>query len=109
MDARIVGGKATGGSRSGRRLLDLLPALGYAVAEAGASDWVIHPRRNVYRGDEAFLLSCMLCFFEEALTGQPGIPKGDLQSWLAERRAQLAGGRLSLVVHQLDVLAYAAW
>jgi hypothetical protein len=105
IDARTEGGRPCGDSRSGRHLLGLLPAAGYRVLEAGSSDWVVFPRDGSYAGDERFFLSCMLGFFQEALTGLPEVPERDLAFWLEGRRAQLAAGRLTLIVHQLDVLA----
>jgi SAM-dependent methyltransferase len=105
MDERLVGGKPSGDSRCGRHLLILLPRSGYHIVEAGSSDWIVHPRAGSYPDDERFFLSCILDFFEEALSARAGLDAGDLARWLAARRKQLAAGELVFMAHQVDVLA----
>ena len=105
MDERIVAGKVSGDSRCGRHLLTLLPENGYRVLEAGASDWIVHPRDGGYPAEEGYFLSCILGFFEESLGGRADLDRGDLDRWLTARRAQLAAGKLVLVAHHLDVCA----
>ena len=105
MDERVVDGMSSGDSRCGRHLLSLLPRCGYRLLEAGSSDWVVYPRDDGYPADESFFLSCMLGFFEESLSGHPGLAPGELSSWLGVRRKQLARGELILVAHHLDVCA----
>ncbi|MCB2186861.1 MAG: class I SAM-dependent methyltransferase [Deltaproteobacteria bacterium] len=99
LDPAVVPGR--GGSRTGRRLLELLPRAGAKLLAAGASDWVVTPP---YDPGEEFFLACMLGFHEASLTGR-GLDQARLGPWLARRRAQLRTGRLSLLVHQLDILA----
>ena len=65
----------------------------------------MHPRSGRYPADERFFLSCVLDFFEEALSTRAGLDAGDLDRWLAARRKQLAAGELVFMAHQLDVLA----
>ena len=105
MDERVAGGKRSGDSRCGRHLLSLLPACGYAIVEAGSSDWVVYPRAGEYPADERHFLGCILAFFEESLSGRPELARGELRAWLDRRRGQLASGELVFVAHQLDVLA----
>jgi hypothetical protein len=107
MDGRVVDGQPSGDSRAGRHLLTLLPAQGYRLLEAGASDWVVYPRGGAYPADEEFFLSCILDFFEESLAGHRGLEPGELERWLTRRREQVAARELVLVAHQLDVLARA--
>lgn len=110
MDERMVGGRISGDSRTGRHLLTLLPRSGYTVVEAGASDWIVYPREGDYPADERFFLSCILVFFEESLSaraesGRGELDRAELRRWLGARRAQLDAGKLVLVAHQLDVCA----
>jgi hypothetical protein len=105
MDERVVEGRPSGDSRCGRHLLTLLPRCGYRIVEAGASDWIVHPRDGGYPADEAWFLSCILGFFEESVAGRAGLDPGELERWLRVRRAQLAAGKLVLVAHQMDVCA----
>lgn len=105
MDERVVAGRLSGDSRCGRHLLTLLPRTGYRLVEAGASDWIVHPRDGAYPADERYFLSCILGFFEESLSGRADVDRGELRGWLQARRAQLDAGELVLIAHQLDVCA----
>ena len=105
MDERIADGRISGDSRCGRHLLTLLPLTGYEIVEAGASDWIVHPRGGGYPADERYFLSCILAFFEESLSASAETDRGELGRWLEARRAQLAAGKLVLISHQLDVCA----
>ena len=108
MDERVVAGKPSGDSRCGRHLLTLLPSCGYRILEAGASDWIVHPRDGAYPADEALFLSCILGFFEESLSARVDLDRSDLDRWLRVRRGQLAAGTLVLIAHHLDVCAVPA-
>lgn len=103
MDERNIGGQPTGGSRSGRSLLSLLPSCGADVLSAGSSDWVVWPRSGRYPGDEAYFLHHMLHFFESSLTGRPEVDPEQFAVWLAKRRAQVENAELTLIAHQLDL------
>ena len=105
MDERMVNGRRSGDSRSGRHLLGLLPRAGYAILEAGASDWLVFPRAGAYHADERFFLECILTFFEESVSARREVSTDELAAWLALRRGQLERGELIYVAHQLDVLA----
>ena len=43
MDERVADGKASGDSRTGRRLFSGLRRIGAQVLDAGPSDWVVYP------------------------------------------------------------------
>lgn len=95
MEARPTGGH----SHTGRRLFRAFPESGFEVLAAGASDWVVHPVRGRYPGDEAYFLRHILHFFEGSCAGVPG-----LEDWLAVRIGQTAAGQLVFIAHQLDFL-----
>ncbi|MCF6507167.1 class I SAM-dependent methyltransferase [Blastococcus sp. MG754426] len=102
MDQRVRFGRPAGDSRTGRHLFHQLRDAGAPACSVGASDWVVHPGPDgSYPGDEAWFLEAILQTVEEALTG-PTAPAG-LADWLATRRAQLAGGELVYLAHQLDL------
>lgn len=101
MDQRPTGGD----SRAGRHLFQHLRQAGAEVLAAGSSDWLVYARNGQYPGDEAYFLQFILHFFEESLTGHPGLDATAFARWLAERRAQIERGELIYTAHQLDFLA----
>jgi SAM-dependent methyltransferase len=103
MDERRVGGRPSGDSRSGRRLLSQIPAAGGAILAAGSSDWVVLPRDGRYPADEAYFLHHILHFFERSLTGRPELDPARFAGWLARRHAQVEAAELIFVAHQLDI------
>jgi hypothetical protein len=105
MDNRMVGGIQTGGSQTGRKLLDWLPEAGYEITCAGSSDWCLLPSKSNYSGDESYFLECILQFVEESVTPLWKNRPKFLEDWLATRRRQVAEGKLSYLAHQLDFLA----
>lgn len=102
---RGADGSPAGSSASGRRLLSLLPELGAEVLAAGASDWVVHPGRDGYPGDEAFFLGFLVDTVAGALEGERELAPARIAAWRERRHLEIAERRLVLVVHQLDVLA----
>lgn len=105
MDARVVGGRPSGDSRTGRHLIGHLAHAGASVIEAGASDWVVFARDGEYPGDEAFFLRAIVDTMAGALTGAAGIGDAELERWRRARHTQIDRGELVYIAHQLDVLA----
>jgi hypothetical protein len=102
MDDRVRYGRSAGESRAGRHLFGHLRTAGAPVLSAGPSDWVVLAGPDDgYPDDEAYFLETILQTVQDALAG-PAAPAG-LSDWLADRRRQLAGGRLVYLAHQLDV------
>lgn len=114
MDERLVASQAgvelatSGDSRTGRHLFQQIRAAGGEILEAGASDWVVFPRRGAYLADEAYFLHHILYFFEQSLSGNPELEPERFQSWLAARHAQVERGELIYIAHQLDFLGQCA-
>ena len=100
MDTRPTGGD----SQAGRHLFAHLAGLRADILAAGASDWVVHARDGRYPEDEAYFLQFILHFYEQSLTGQPGLDPQALAGWLAARRAQIERGELVYIAHQMDFL-----
>jgi SAM-dependent methyltransferase len=103
MDCRQQG--QGGHSQTGRRLLAALLRDGAQILAAGSSDWLVWPdAQGRYPAEEAYFLECLLNFIEAAVKGRPELDQDRLAAWLAGRRAQIAGGELVFLAHQLDVL-----
>ena len=104
MDRRLVAGRPSGHSRTGRLLLNLLPEAGGRILEAGSSDWIVFPRDRAYLPEETLLLGHILTTIQRALTDHPELDRRDLQRWLDQRRGQLSRAELTYIAHQLDFL-----
>lgn len=108
MDQSTPHGRA-GGSKTGRKLLEVLPAFNFIHTTAGSSDWIVLPQDDgSYPADEAYFLHHILQFVEEELSGSDQISTYQLNSWLSHRRAQIEAGELVYIAHQLDILARAS-
>lgn len=107
MDRRMIGGKLSGDSRTGRHLFHWLDQAGLRVQAAGSSDWVVYPQAGRYPADEAYFLRFILHFFEESLSREPDLDPAELSEWLAHRRRQIDAGELVFIAHQIDFLVEA--
>jgi SAM-dependent methyltransferase len=102
MDERLVNGKPSGDSRSGRHLFGYLRAAGVEIIAAGASDWVVFPGLRGYPKDEAYFLHFIVHTIHQALAGHPELDRMRFERWVAERHAQIERGELMYIAHQLD-------
>ena len=110
MDQRLHRGRPTGGSRTGRLLLQELPRSGARLLGAGSSDWVVLPSSSEpgrYPDDEGYFLHHILHTIEAALGGSTLIDAPAFAAWLDERRAEIERGELIYMTHQLDVFGRA--
>lgn len=104
MDGRIVNGKPSGDSHSGRHLLSLCCSMGADVLAAGSSDWVVFPVGGCYSADEAYFLHTIIGFVDKALRGHPNLDSNRFLRWVEARHTQVDMAELVYVAHQLDVL-----
>jgi SAM-dependent methyltransferase len=104
MDRRLVAGKPSGDSRTGRHLFAHLQATGAEVLAAGSSDWVVFAGANGYPADEAYFLHFIIHTMHTALTGYPDLDAGRFTAWIAQRHTQVEQGTLVYMAHQLDLL-----
>lgn len=102
MDTRMVDGKPSGDSRTGRHLFTHLKNANAEILAAGASDWVVHPHQGKYPGDEAFFLYFIIHTIDQALKGHPELDALAFANWVAARHAQVTRGELVYIAHQLD-------
>ena len=105
MDQRVLDGKPSGDSRTGRRLFAHLRTVGVDVLAAGSSDWVVFAGTDGYPADEEYFLHDIIHTIGTALTGHPQLDAERLGTWVAQRHAQIERGALVYIAHQLDVLA----
>jgi predicted O-methyltransferase YrrM len=104
MDHRMLDGKPSGDSRTGRRLFAHLRTAGVDVLAAGSSDWVVFAGANGYPADEAYFLHYIIHTIGTALIGHPQLDAERFGTWVAQRHAQIEQGALVYIAHQLDVL-----
>jgi SAM-dependent methyltransferase len=106
MDRRRHRGEPAGSSVTGRRLIRHLQAAGARLGAAGSSDWVVLPKADVYPGEEAFFLHCIIDTIDRALAGHPDLDRSRFEQWLFLRHRQIDAAALIYIAHQLDIMGY---
>jgi SAM-dependent methyltransferase len=104
MNRRLIQGKPSGDSQTGRHLLPFLQRLGLNILDAGASDWVILPSKGSYPNHDAYFLHFVIDTMYHALEFCPEINPGQLRAWADIRHEQIEQGELFYMAHQIDVL-----
>jgi len=107
MDERVRDGQPAGDSKTGRRLLTLLPELGATLEAAGSSDWVVFPGKQRYPGDEGYFLHHIAHTIATALDGHRELDAGQFRDWVRTRHEQIDRAELCYIAHQIDVLGRA--
>ncbi|MEW6529438.1 MAG: class I SAM-dependent methyltransferase [Thermodesulfobacteriota bacterium] len=107
MDQRIINGKQSGHSRTGRRLFRIIPEAGGEILAAGASDWVVFPQNGAYPADEAYFLHFIVHTIGQALKGHPALAGESFGEWIDRRHDQIAAAELVYIAHQIDFLGRA--
>lgn len=102
MDERLVDGRPSGHSHTGRRLFAHLPAAGAEILAAGGSDWVVFGGPDGYPASEAAFLHFIVDTIGGALHGHPELERHLFAAWIAQRHAQIDAGTLVYIAHQLD-------
>ena len=96
MDERMVDGRTSGDSCTGRHLLWQLPATGADLLAAGASDWVVHPLRKDYPADERYFLHFIVDTIYRELAGHPALDSEAFADWTRTRHCQIEQGAANL-------------
>jgi SAM-dependent methyltransferase len=104
MDTRVVKGKPSGDSRTGRHFFQHVRAAGAQLLDAGSSDWVVYAGTEGYPADEAFFLHFLINTVACALKEHPGLDQGQLLAWERKRHDQVDLGMLAYIAHQMDFL-----
>lgn len=102
MDRRIIRGRQSGDSRTGRHFFQHARSVGAKILAAGASDWVVFAGPDRYLGDEAYFLHFIVHTIGAALKGHPDLDAIALSDWVQQRHRQIDHGTLVYLAHQLD-------
>ena len=106
MNHRVISGKPSGDSYTGRHLFVNLQACGAELLDAGSSDWVVFAGSDGYPEDEAYFLHHIIHTVHTALNGSPDVDPNLFASWIRERHNQVELGMLVYIAHQLDFLGH---
>lgn len=104
MDERVVNGRSSGDSRSGRHLFTHLRQNNVDILAAGSSDWVVFAGQDGYPDDEAYFLHFIIHTIHGALNGHPKLDATRFENWIKQRHAQIETGDLVYIAHQIDFL-----
>ncbi|MEM7111244.1 MAG: class I SAM-dependent methyltransferase [Chloroflexota bacterium] len=103
MDERVINGRLSGDSQTGRHLFSHLRNTGADILAAGSSDWVIFSQPNgTYPADEAYFLRIILSMMHTTLSQRPELDQAAFNDWIVQRQAQIESGELVYIAHQLD-------
>ena len=102
MDRRIIRGKPSGDSRTGRHFFQHARAAGAHILAAGPSDWVVFAGPDGYHGDEAYFLHFLVHTIGLALAAHPDLDARALSDWVEKRHREIEEGNLVYIAHQLD-------
>ena len=104
MDERVINGKVSGDSHTGRHLYHAMRKTGIQVLDAGSSDWVVIPRAGGYPDDEAYFLHFIVQTMAGALAAHPLLDQQRYAEWIETRHQQIERGELVYIAHQIDYL-----
>ena len=109
MDTRLINGKPSGDSRSGRHMFAHLQQAGGTILAAGSSDWVVFANKARYPAagypdDEKYFLHFIVETMRQALANHPDLDQAKFNEWITQRKAQIEAGELVYIAHQLDFL-----
>lgn len=107
MDKRIVRGKPSGDSRTGRHFFRHARSIGAHLLEAGSSDWTVFAGPDGYPADEKFFLHFIIDTMASTLSDAPELDAEELREWARLRHAQVEDGTLVYIAHQMDFLGRA--
>lgn len=110
MDERIVNGRPSGDSQTGRHLFGHLQQAALQILNAGSSDWVVFAHtdnigEHSYRADEAYFLHFIIDTMRGALAQDSMIDQQRFSDWIEERHRQIERGELVYIAHQIDFVA----
>ena len=104
MDHRIIEGRSSGSSQSGRRLIQHLLSAKLPLIAVGNSDWIVVPQDGGYPRGEAFFLETIIHTIERQLQQDSTVDQCKLAQWAKHRITQVAAGELIFMARNLDIL-----
>lgn len=98
------------GPDAGRAVLSALSQPTTEILAVGGSDWVIRPVSGRYPDDEqrvvAYLLATVVAAVSELIDrGETQLTRSELNRWETDRKKSLAQEELTVIAHNLDILA----
>jgi 2-polyprenyl-3-methyl-5-hydroxy-6-metoxy-1,4-benzoquinol methylase len=104
MDQRIIAGRRSGSSQSGRELLTTLSRRQLPILAAGSSDWFICPSTQGYLDDDTYFLEEILQTIHNQLKCDNHIDPCRLSAWMTHRQNQLKAAELIFMARNIDIL-----
>jgi SAM-dependent methyltransferase len=104
MDNRIIEGRSSGSSQSGRRLIQHLLSAKLPLIAVGNSDWIVLPQHGGYQRGEAFFLEMIVHTIERQLQQDNTVDHYKLAQWAKHRITQIAAGELIFMARNIDIL-----
>jgi ubiquinone/menaquinone biosynthesis C-methylase UbiE len=104
MDNRIIEGRSSGSSQSGRRLIQHLLSAKLPLIAVGNSDWIVLPQHGGYQRGEAFFLETIVHTIERQLQQDNAVDQHKLAQWAKHRINQIAAGELIFMARNIDML-----
>ena len=104
MDQRIIGGRPSGSSRSGRVLFSLLIQRKLPILATGSSDWIVYPQAQGYLDQDATFLEAILQTIKEAMHHDNQLDPRRLAAWINHRKAQINSAELLFMARNIDFL-----
>lgn len=108
MDKRIIDGRSSGSSQSGRQLILHLMSAKFPLIAVGNSDWIVFPQHGGYPRGEAFFLETIVRTVERQLQQDSAVDQHKLAQWAKHRLTQIAAGELIFLARNLDMLCGSA-
>lgn len=102
MDERMVNGKYSGDSQTGRHLFQVLKNNKGLIRNSGSSDWIVFPRKDGYIKDEKFFLKFITDTIHQALSENSDVDARLINQWVQKRHRQIDNSDLVYIAHQLD-------
>jgi len=104
MDNRIIKGRSSGSSQSGRQLILHLLSANLPLIAVGNSDWIVYPQNGGYPGGEAFFLETIVHTIKRQLQQDSAVDQHKLAQWAKHRITQIAAGELIFMARNIDIL-----
>ena len=104
MDNRIIEGRPSGSSQSGRRIILHLLSAKLPLIAVGNSDWIVFPRQGGYTRGEVFFLESIVHTITRQLQQDSAVDQHKLAQWARHRITQIAAGELIFMARNLDIL-----
>jgi ubiquinone/menaquinone biosynthesis C-methylase UbiE len=108
MDNRIIGGRSSGSSQSGRQLILHLLSAKLPLIAVGNSDWIVIPQHGGYTRGEAFFLETIVQTIQRQSQQDDAVDQHKLGQWTKHRITQIAAGELIFMARNLDMLCGSA-